>query len=33
MGYEFTGIEIDEDYYTASLERIKQSQKQQRLFE
>ena len=33
MGFKFTGIEIDEDYFNSACERIEQAQKQQRLFE
>ena len=32
LGYEFTGIELDPDYFAAACERIAQAQKQIRLF-
>lgn len=32
LGFEITGCEMDEDYYKAGVERVIQSQKQERLF-
>lgn len=33
MGMSFVGIELDPEYFEIACERIKQAQKQQRLFE
>jgi site-specific DNA-methyltransferase (adenine-specific) len=32
MGFEITGCELDTDYFSAGVERVKQSQMQQRMF-
>jgi site-specific DNA-methyltransferase (adenine-specific) len=32
MGYEITGCELDSDYFNAGIQRVEQSQKQERLF-
>lgn len=32
LGYEITGCELDKDYFQAGINRVKQSQKQQRMF-
>ena len=33
MGFEIVGCELDADYFKAGVERVKNSQKQQKLFE